>query len=74
MYSISLIIKCILVSVSLTSSLLCIHFQIRSYPLGGSDDKESAYNAGDPGLIPVLERYPGKGMDTHSNILAWRIP
>ena len=57
MYSVSLIIKYNLVSISLTSSLLCIHFQIRSYPLGGSDDKESAYNAGDPGLIPGLERY-----------------
>ena len=26
---------------------------------GGSDGKESAYNAGDPGLIPRLGRYPG---------------
>jgi len=28
---------------------------------GGSDDKESAYNAADPGLIPGLGRFPGKG-------------
>ena len=28
---------------------------------GGSDSKESAYNAGDPGLIPGLGRYPGEG-------------
>jgi len=28
---------------------------------GGSDDKEFAYNAGDPGWIPVLERSPGEG-------------
>ena len=28
---------------------------------GGSDGKESAYNAGDPGLIPGLGRYPGEG-------------
>ena len=41
---------------------------------GGSDDKESACNAGDPGLIPELGRSPGKGMATHSSILAWRIP
>ena len=26
------------------------------------------------GLISVLERSPEKGMDTHSSILAWRIP
>ena len=28
---------------------------------GGSDGKESAYNAGDPGLIPGLERSPREG-------------
>ena len=28
---------------------------------GGSDGKESAYNAGDPGLIPGLGRCPGEG-------------
>ena len=28
---------------------------------GGSDDKESAYNAGDPGLISGLGRSPGEG-------------
>ena len=27
----------------------------------GSDGKESAYNAGDLGLIPGLGRYPGEG-------------
>ena len=30
-------------------------------PPGGSDDKESACNAGDPGLIPGLERSPREG-------------
>ena len=30
---------------------------------GGSDDKESACNAGNPGSIPGLERYPGGGND-----------
>ena len=29
--------------------------------LCGSAGKESAYNAGDPGLIPRLGRYPGEG-------------
>ena len=28
---------------------------------GGSDGKESACNAGDPGLIPALERSSGEG-------------
>ena len=40
---------------------------------GGSDGKESTYNAGDSGLIPGLGRSPGGG---HGNTLqyAWRIP
>ena len=33
---------------------------------GDSDGKESAYNAGDPGLIPGLRRSPGEG---HGNPL-----
>ena len=28
---------------------------------GGSDGKESVYNAGDPGLIPGWGRSPGEG-------------
>ena len=28
---------------------------------GGSDNKESPYNTGDPGLIPRLGRPPGEG-------------
>ena len=39
-----------------------------------SDDKESACNAGDPGLIPELEDPLEKGMAIHFSILAWRIP
>ena len=43
--------------------------------LGGSDGEESAFNAGDVGLIPGLGRSPGReGMAVHSSILAWRIP
>ena len=30
---------------------------------GGSDDKESAYNAQDPSLIPESGRFPGEGND-----------
>ena len=38
--------------------------ELRSHMTGfphGSNDKESACNAGDPGLIPGSGRYPGKG-------------
>ena len=42
--------------------------------LVGSDSKESAHSAGDPGSIPGLEIPLEKGMATHSSILAWRIP
>ena len=38
----------------------------------GSDDKESACNAGDSGSIPVLGRSPGEGGSP--SIPAWRIP
>ena len=37
---------------------------------GGSDGKESACSAGDPGLIPSREDPVEKGMATHSSILA----
>ena len=39
----------------------------------GSDHKESAYNAGDWGLIPSLGRSPGERIAIHSSVLAWRI-
>ena len=42
--------------------------------LPAMQDKESACNAGDVGLIPGLGRSPGEGNATHSSILAWRIP
>ena len=37
-------------------------------------NKESAYNAEDPGSIPGLEDTLEKGMAIHSSILAQRIP
>ena len=40
---------------------------------GGSDGKESACNAGDPGSVPGSGRSLEKGMATESSILAWRI-
>ena len=41
---------------------------------GRPDSKESTYNAGD--RVQYLCQYDplGKGMATHSSILAWRIP
>ena len=40
----------------------------------GSDGKESACSATDPGSIPGSGRFPlEKGMATHSSILAWKI-
>ena len=39
---------------------------------GGSDGKESACNAGDPGSISGQEDPLEKGMATHSSILAWK--
>ena len=41
---------------------------------GSSDGKESAYNVGDPRLIPGLRRFLEKGMAAHSGFLAWKIP
>ena len=40
---------------------------------GGSNSKESACNAGDPGLIPRSGISPGEGNAIHSSILAWEI-
>ena len=40
----------------------------------GSDSKESACNAGNPGSIPESRRFLGEEMATHSSILACRIP
>ena len=37
-----------------------IRHKTRGFP-GGSDGKDSACNAGDPGSIPGLERSPGEG-------------
>ena len=39
---------------------MATHSSILDFP-GVSDSKASAYNAGDPGLIPGLGRYSGEG-------------
>ena len=48
-------------------------FILTCFP-GGSDSKESACHAGDPGLIPGQEDPLEKEMATHSRILAGKIP
>ena len=55
----------------LYSSFIPERKERKGFP-GGSDSKESTYNAGDQGLIPGLGRAPGGGHG-HSSILAWRI-
>ena len=40
---------------------------------GGSDSKESACNAGDPGSIPGWGRYPGEGNGYLLLYSCWRI-
>ena len=37
-----------------------VTIKLQGFP-GGSDDKASVCNAGDPGLIPGLRRSPGEG-------------
>ena len=41
---------------------------------GGLNDKDSACNAGDLGLIPGLGRSPGEGNGYPLHIFGWRIP
>ena len=52
-----------------------VHGVLWGFP-GNSTGKGSMCNAGDLGLIPVLERSleEGMGIATHSSILVWRIP
>ena len=40
---------------------------------GGSDGKESACSAGDPGLITESGRFPGKGNGNPHHTLVWRV-
>ena len=47
--------------------------EMEDFP-GGSDDKESAYNAGDPVRSLGQEDPLEKEMATHSSTLAWRMP
>ena len=52
---------------------VCVCVCVCVFP-AGSNDKESACNAGDPGSIPGRKDPLEKQMTTYSSILAWRIP
>ena len=68
---------CILFHYGLSPDIECSSLYYVGYWmgfLGGSDGKESACNLGDLGSIPGKEDLLGKGMATHSSILARRIP
>ena len=54
-------------------SFIVISHSMWGFP-GGSEVKASAWNAGDPGLIPGSEDPLEKEMETHFSILALRIP
>ena len=45
-----------------------VHIHMYMYVPGGSDAKESSYDAGEPGLIPESERSPRGG---HGNTLQY---
>ena len=71
--SLALVEICLKSTVSLLESWGLFYDELGSrwgFPCS-SDGKESACNAGDPGLVPGLGR---EEMTTHSSILAWRIP
>ena len=51
------------------------YFHLLCYGIpGGSEVKASAWNVGDPDLIPGLGRSPGEGRATHSSTLVYKIP
>ena len=60
------------IQVSCTAGRFFTNWAIRE--AYGSASKESAHNVGELGLIPGLERSPGKEKATHFSILTWRIP
>ena len=53
---------------------ICIYVCVCMGFPGGSDCRESAYNAEDLGLTLCGEDPLEKGMATHSSFLAWRSP
>ena len=60
-------------SAVILDSKITIIIIIMDFP-SGSDGKESASSAGDPGSIPGSGKFQGEGNGYHSSVLAWRIP
>ena len=55
-------------------SLFHTHRHTHTWGLpGGSDSRESASNAGDPGSIPGLGKSPGEGNGNPLQYFAWEI-
>ena len=48
-------------------------YELLGFP-DGSDSKESACNAGDPGLIPGMGRSSGEGNGNSLQYTSWEIP
>ena len=65
--------KNICLSIHVKLNHFAVHLKHQRFP-GGSDGKEIAHNAGDPGSIPGQEDLLEKGLRTYSSIPAWRIP
>ena len=56
-------------------SLFHTHRHTHTWGLpGGSDSRESASNAGDPGSTPGLGKSPGEGNGNPLQYFAWEIP
>ena len=71
----------VLFSFNIIRSKICISLKKQDFP-GGSDGKESAWNAGNPGWIPESGIIPGEGdgyplqhscLENPMDIGAWRV-
>ena len=68
---------CVSLELKASSRCVCVCVcgrHLRTGFPGGSDGKESACHAGDPGSIPGWKDALEKGMATHSSSLTCRIP
>ena len=52
---------------------MLLRYEVGAFP-GSSDGKEQACNLGDPGSIPGLGAFPGKGNGYPLEYSSWRIP
>ena len=66
-------VRCLNSTVSITALFTIARTWKQSFPVG-SDDKEPPCNAGDPGSIPGLGRYPGEGNGNPLQCSCLKIP